>query len=214
MTATITALKQQKRNPNRVNVYLDGEFAFGITKILAAWLQVGQTLSNEKIAELHSNDEVEKAYLRALNFISYRPRSAMEVQRNLRKHSHPEQVIEEVVGRLKGKKILDDQDFARIWVENRIAFRPRGRFALRNELRQKGLKDAVIEHALLDIDEEELALRAAEKKSRQIANLDWSDFRRKLSGYLSRRGFEYSLISEVCKASWNALEGSERQQYS
>jgi len=214
MTSTITALKQQRRDPNRVNVYLDGKFAFGLTKVTAGWLQIGETLSSEKMEELRSTDEVEKAYLRALNFISYRPRSRMEVQRNLRKHSVPEEVIEETLGRLEEKKILDDLSFAQIWVENRIAFRPRGRFALRSELRQKGLNDDLIEQALLDIDEAELARRAAEKKVRQLNKLTESDFRKKLSAYLSRRGFEYSLVSEVCMESWKSIESRQQQQNS
>jgi regulatory protein len=211
MTSTITALKQQKRDPNRVNVYLDGEFAIGLTKLTAGWLQIGQTLSSEKLNELRSNDEVEKAYLRALNFISYRPRSIMEVQRNLRKHEVAEEIIEETIDRLEEKKILDDLNFAQIWVENRIAFRPRGRYALRSELRLKGLKDDQIEQALVDIDEGEMARRAAAKKARQLSNLDWGDFRTKLSAYLSRRGFEYSLVSEVCTESWNAIESRKQQ---
>ena len=49
MDQKITALKAQKRNPNRINVYLDGIFAFGLARVVAAWLQVGQTLSDEKI---------------------------------------------------------------------------------------------------------------------------------------------------------------------
>ena len=214
MTAIITALKQQKRNPNRVNVYLDGEFAFGLTKILAARLQVGQTLSGEKLSELRSDEELEKATLRALNFISYRPRSTSEVRRNLRKHSLTEEVIDEVVERLQIKKILDDLNFAQIWVENRIVFRPRGRFALRSELRQKGLKDDLIDQALIDLDEEELARRAAEKKARQLTNLDRYEFRTKLSAYLSRRGFEYSLISDVCAEYWEKQDHREQQQNS
>ena len=208
MATTVTALKQQKRNPNRVNIYLDGDFAFGVSKIVAAWLKVGQNLNTEEQAELLSKDEGEKAYQRALNFISYRPRSSSEVERNLRKHAVTDEIIEEVIERLLSKGILDDVAFAKLWVENRSAFRPRGRYALRSELRQKGIKDAVIDQALLDIDEESLARLATQKKLRQLAGLEWNQFRTKLSAYLSRRGFEYSLISEICKESWEALQTS------
>ena len=107
MANIITALRQQTRNPNRVNVFLDGEFAFGLTKIVAAWLQLGQSISSEKIDELRSEDEVEQAYQRSLNFISYRPRSTMEVQRNLRKHKISKELIETVIYRLQEKKILE-----------------------------------------------------------------------------------------------------------
>ena len=61
MTKKVTALKLQKRNKNRVNVYLDGEFAFGLARIVAAWLSTGQELTEEKIAELQAQDNVEVA---------------------------------------------------------------------------------------------------------------------------------------------------------
>ena len=79
----ITALKVQKRNPNRVNVYLDDEFAFGLARIVAAWLHIGQELSVDKIALLQAQDAGEVAYLQALHFISFRPRSEVEVHRKL-----------------------------------------------------------------------------------------------------------------------------------
>jgi len=83
MAKKITGLKLQKRNKNRVNVYLDGEFAFGLSRIVAAWLHTGQELSDEKIAELLSKDDVEIALQRALNFLSYRARSEKEVKQIL-----------------------------------------------------------------------------------------------------------------------------------
>ncbi|PIZ25955.1 MAG: hypothetical protein COY47_03135, partial [Chloroflexi bacterium CG_4_10_14_0_8_um_filter_57_5] len=64
---TITAIKPQKKNPRRVNVYLDGEFAFGLSKLIAAWLKVGQTLPEEKIASLQAEDERETVYQKALH---------------------------------------------------------------------------------------------------------------------------------------------------
>ena len=89
MAKKITALKLQKRNKDRVNVYLDDEFAFGLSRIVAAWLRTGQELTEEKIAELQAQDNVEVALQRALNFLSYRPRSEEEVRRNLTyRHRH------------------------------------------------------------------------------------------------------------------------------
>ena len=69
MNHTITALTLQKRNRERVNVYLDGEYAFGLARIVAAWLVVGQELSDEKITQLRIEDEREVAYQRALRLI-------------------------------------------------------------------------------------------------------------------------------------------------
>ena len=212
MANVVTAIKQQKRNPQRVNIYLDGHFAFPLAKILGAWLQVGQSLSPEKIQELKGQDEVELALQRALNFLSYRPRSQNEVERNLRKHEIPEELIPAVIERLKSGHWLNDLDFARCWIEDRGASRPRGAFALRAELRLKGIADEIIGQALDGLQEEELARRAAQRKLRQLKGLDWTQFRNKLSAHLSRRGFGYELVAEVCRATWEGQLDVETQK--
>jgi regulatory protein len=208
MDSTITAIKQQKRNLQRVNIYLDGNYAFPLAKIVAAWLKVGQKISAEKIQELRGQDEGEKAFQRALNFISYRPRSQAEVERNLQKHEVPAAVILEIIERLKRGKLLDDTDFARRWVEDRATFKPRGSYALRAELRQKGVPDETIDLAISNLDETELAHAAARRKLRQLTKFEWPDFRNKLSAHLSRRGFGYETVAEVCKETWNELKQS------
>ncbi|MDX9992908.1 MAG: RecX family transcriptional regulator [Anaerolineales bacterium] len=199
----ITAIESQKRNPNRVNLYFDDQFAFGLSRIVAAWLQVGQTLSEDKIAALLDEDAREVALQKALHFLSYRARSLDEVRKNLEKHEMPETVIQNTLERLQTAGLLNDQDFARTWVENRNTFRPRGRRALRLELRQKGLPEAVIESTLEEMtDEEALALQAARKHLRKMRGLDWLDFRKKMGGFLSRRGFPYEAIASVTRQVW------------
>ncbi len=207
--ATITAIKQQKRNPQRVSIYLDGAYAFPLAKIVAAWLKVGQELSPEKIQSLQGEDVVEKAFQRALNFISYRPRSQAEVQRNLAQHHVPEELISQTIDRLKSGGLLDDGDFARRWVEDRCALHPRGAYALRAELRQKGIREGLIDQVLQDLNEGQLALEAAERKARQLARLQWPEFRSKLSAFLSRRGFGYDTVSETCRAAWDRVQEME-----
>ena len=83
MAQRITAIEPQQKNPQRVNIYLDGEFAFGLAVVVAAWLKVGQELGEEKIASLKMQDEREVTYQKALHFLSYRPRSSAEVRQNL-----------------------------------------------------------------------------------------------------------------------------------
>jgi regulatory protein len=150
MAGTITALRFQKRNKDRVNVYLDGQFAFGLAVIKAVRLRVGQALSDDDVARLRAQDKVERAYERALNFLSYRPRSEDEVRRNLRQKDVEDEVVEVVVERLTRAGLLDDREFARYWVENRLQFNPRGARALRHELRGKGVSASVIADTLAD----------------------------------------------------------------
>lgn len=209
MDKKITALQVQKKNPNRVNVYLDGEFAFGLARITAAWLAVGQTLSARKVEELLKADSVEVAMQRALHLLSYRPRSEKEVTDHLRKHETPEAVIDQVVDRLKQTRMVDDDRFARLWADNRSDFRPRGRFALRSELRQKGVPEGAIEQALVGLDEDRLAYQAAQAKARKLAAADEFDFKKKMYGFLTRRGFSHDTITEVVAALWQEIHAAE-----
>jgi regulatory protein len=184
----ITAIEPQKKNPRRVNVYLDGGFAFGLTRIVAAWLKVGQELSEEKIAALQSEDERENVYQKALHFLSYRPRSSAEIRQNLTKRGLSEPLVEETIQHLRN------------------AFHPRGKSALKMELRRKGLDEEVIGSVLNEqVDEETLAFDAARKYARRLAGLEWPGFRQKLGGFLARRGFSYSTIAPVISEVWKEI---------
>ena len=201
--AKITAIVSQKGDPDRVNIHLDGEYAFGLARIIAAWLKVGQVLSEEKVASLQTDDARERAYQQALLFLSYRTRSESEIRRNLRKHELSEDVIEYTLARLRENRLADDNQFARSWVENRNAFRPRSRRALAVELRQKGLTAEAAQSALAGVDDEALAYAAGLKKVNRFRELEWNEFRRKLSEFLARRGFPYSVVAPVVSRLWN-----------
>src|SRR5512139_2396674 len=144
----ITAIQVQKKTPNRVNIHLDGEFAFGLSRIVAAWLRVGQELDEEKIKRLQIEEAQERAYQQAMLFLSYRARSESEIRQNLRKHEIPEPVIEQTLERLRQGGLANDQQFARAWVENRSTFRPRSRRMMAMELRQKGLDQEAVASAM------------------------------------------------------------------
>jgi regulatory protein len=203
MGRTISALKVQKRNPRRVNVYLDGEFAFGLERTAAAWLKIGQELNDEKIARLQSDDEVENAYQQALRLLSYRPRAEAEVRKKLEQRGVAEAKILEVLERLRNSGLIDDARFARDWADNRSEFRPRSRRALTLEMHQHGLDDQSISQAIADLDDDLLAYQAALKHSRKLSGLEWQIFRQKMTGFLARRGFRYDVIAPVVKRIWD-----------
>lgn len=206
MERRITAISVQKRDPQRVNIYLDGEFAFGLARIVAAWLQVGQTISEERIARLRAEDELEKAYSQALNLLSYRPRSESEIRHHLLDHEVPEAQIEATIERLRNAGLVDDQRFAHAWVENRNTHRPRGKRMLAYEMRQRGLEKSEIEQALENLDEEALAYQAARQKAQKLYHLEWAEFRTKLNAFLARRGFSYEISAPVVAQIWAELQ--------
>ena len=206
----ITAIEVQKRTPSRVNIFLDGEFAFGLARIVAAWLRVGQELDEKKLEQLQAEDARERALQQALLFLSYRARSETEIRQNLRRHEIPETVIDQTLERLRQDGFANDDQFAKAWVENRNAFRPRSRRMLAMELRQKGLGDEAVNSALESVDDEALAYEAAQKRAPRYKDLEWNDFRKKLSDFLARRGFSYSVTSTVVTRLWNETHSREK----
>lgn len=207
MPKTITAISVQKRNPNRVNISLDGEYAFGLARIVAAWLTVGQEIDDEKLKALQKADSVEVAFQRALHFLSYRPRSEAEIKEKLNHQGCDDQVIETVLERLRKNGMVQDHDFARQWVENRNTFRPRSRKALTFELRRKGVSEETIQEVLAEhTDEDQTAYLAASRYARRLKDLEWSEFRKKLNEYLIRRGYSYETVIPVVQAVWTELQ--------
>ena len=142
--------------------------------------------------------------------LSYRPRSVAEVRSRLRRKGYDPALLEEALQRLEDQKVLNDDDFARYWVENRQAHRPRGARALRAELRTKGVDRDVIDASLPEPEEEEpAAYQAGQRKAESLRGLDWQTFRQRLGRYLVRRGFGYGTTSTVVRRLWDDVTGSE-----
>ncbi len=209
MAGIITALKIQEGNKERVNVFLDDKFVLAMTAVAAAALRKGQYLSDTEIEQLKQADERDKAYNQAIRFLGFRPRSQAEIERHLREKKYPPEVVTETVERLRREQYLDDEAFARFWLENRERFRPRGRQALRYEMRQKGLPGDVIETILNELDEDESAWTAVESKLSRWKNLDELSFKQKVMAFLSRRGFNYEVASQTANRAWASLDLSE-----
>jgi len=209
MAGTITALKIQKRNRNRVNIYLDGLYSFSLVSHLAVPLRRGQILSDKEIACLKEKDEFHRVYERATKFIAYRPRSKAEVRRRMERQGVAPDLVESVMEKLVTVGLIDDAEFARLWVENRETFRPRSRRMLRYELQQKGLNKDIVAQVLEQVDEEESARRLALQKGERLSHLDWETFHKKLMGYLTRRGYSYALARRVVKEAWQSLSESD-----
>lgn len=200
MAGKITALRVQKRTAERVNVYLDEQFAFGLPTIYAVKLRVGQHLSDGEVEQLQATDLLERTYERAVRFLSYRPRSEAEVRRNLAQKQIEPAVIDLVLERLQQQSYVNDTEFARYWVENRGRFKPRGVRALRYELRLKGVDGEIIEEALASVETGSLAYEAARPQAERMANLAESDpatFKRRLLAFLMRRGFDFAEAREA-----------------
>lgn len=208
----VTAIQpQRRRGGKRVNVFLDGRYAFSLDQEVALGLRVGQPVPPSLQAGLLGQDAVQKALDAALAFLGHRPRSEQEIRRRLARSEVPGEVVERVVARLREHGLVDDQAFARYWLEQRQTFRPRGARLLRAELRQKGVDaetaGAVAEELAGTADED--AVRAARKKAQQLASqgCDQRTFRERLGQFLGRRGFGWDVISPTVDRLWDEVRG-------
>lgn len=205
----VTAIEVQKRNQDRANIYIDGEYAFSLSLIEAARLRKGQVLADVDVAALRDDDAVQKAVDSAARFLSYRPRSREEVRRNLMDKGIPAPVVEAALARLTTMGYLDDDAFARYWAQNRGEFKPLSPRALRVELKQKGVPDEIIGSVLAELDADSLAYQAAFAQARKLRQPTLPVFRKKIGDLLRRRGFSYSTIRDVVERLREELAASD-----
>jgi len=215
-TGKITALRAQAKDPQRVNVFIDGEFALGIslTTITKTGLHVGKQLGAEEFAKLEQTESGDKAYIAALRFLEARPRSIAEVRARLGRKDFTPEAIDAAIARLAELELLDDAAFARYWVENRVAYRPRGAGALRDELRRKGIDADVAAQVLSDdsltgnesASAWELARGAVHKYA---GSRDRNTFTRRMGSFLQRRGYTFEVIRPIVDQLWAEVSAEE-----
>ena len=150
---------------------------------------------------MNESDIFLRANSAALRLLSHRPRSAGEVRLRLRRR-FPDPVIEQVIERLSEQSLVDDSEFARLWKESRDSSSPRSSAAIRRELLLKGVDRDIAESAVHDMDDDDSAYRAGLKLTRRLPKKDFQTFRRKLWGYLQRRGFSHSVARLTVQRLW------------
>lgn len=140
---------------------------------------------------------LQKGKTYCFRLLRIRQRSQAEIAQRLKQKRYPSKIINKLVQYLKNLELINDQQFARDWIKMRL-FKGLGRHRIRCELRQKGISSAIIEKILLDslkdVDEASVAGQVVRKRIQRYKNLDPSVVKRRLYGYLMRRGFEESLV--------------------
>ncbi len=204
----VTGIERQKRHPDRVNIYLDGTFAFqvqeGVRKKYG--LREGGRIDNRTLRAITSDEEVNLARQKAFRLLRFRMRSEHELRSRLREDEFSPRSIERVVSHLRDIGCLDDKSFAHALVHDLQLKRPAGRRFLSVQLRKKGIPQPLIEEAIdggSQRDEGALAFAAAsallERLRRSRKPSPDQKLARKLSDYLLRRGFEWSVVSSVVR---------------
>jgi regulatory protein len=210
----ITALQTQAKDPERLNLFVDNQFLMGINALIALQmgLKVGQELTPQQVEQLRQEEALQQAIARALNYLSFRPRSREEVKRYLERKETPRELIDRVLERLEKLELINDQAFAQFWMESRARFNPKGAQAIKNELRQKGLTREVVDEMVDDEQDEERAQQAARKKALILvgqSGMDFKTFRLRLGSFLQRRGFSYEIAARTVRELWQELKEQE-----
>lgn len=193
----ITAIKQQVKRADRYSISIDGKYAFSLSEggLLNTGLRIGQEFSESELDELRERAVIDKAFDRALNLISRRARSEWEIRDYLKRKEYGLDIADSVVGKLRERGYVDDEEFGRRWVASRRLLKATSKRRLSQELRQKRVSDEVIEKVLADdeTDEVEVLKQLIERKRKQTRYQD--DM--KLMQYLNRQGFGYDNIKQA-----------------
>jgi regulatory protein len=200
---TITKIIEQKKRPNRRNIYLDGAFAFGLNDNVVARfrLRKGMTLTEEQVREIAAGEVRQECFDYAMKALQSRLHSTSELRRKLMRREYGAQVIDGVLADLARMKYLDDARFAKSKALSAAEHKHHGRRRAFVELLKAGVKRDVADAALDDVydqsDSTATARLLAEKRAPSLKKLAPAVARRRLAGMLMRRGFDYETIKPV-----------------
>ena len=199
----VTAIQKQRRE-GRINLYLDGRFALGLTldALAAAGLRIGDEIDDDTLRSLRRNAAGTDTVAAAMRLLSYRPRSESELRQRLARRGAPADLVDGAISRLRELGLVDGTAFARTWVESRSRLSPRSRRLLRRELQAKGIDGEAAREALGQLDDEDTALRAAERRATAMRELPYPEFRRRLGDFLRRRGFDSATVRRTVERLW------------
>lgn len=193
----ITDIKQQVKNHERYSIYVDDKFSFGLSELalMNSGLRIGKELTPAELAELKDTAKADKAYNQALGLIARRPRSEWEVRDYYKRKEYDPELIDQLVQRLYASKWLNDEEFARRWVENRRLLKSTSKRRLHQELKAKRVPDAAISKALSE-DETDERVVLQELVARKRKQSRYQDDQ-KLMAYLMRQGFDYGSVKDA-----------------
>ena len=138
----------------------------------------------------------------AYRYLTYRPRSEAEIKQRLRQRGFDDKAIENAISKLKEQNLIDDFAFAQFWKDNRLSFKPKSKRLIEKELKDKKVAQEIVEQVIEDISDEDNAYRIGYKRLLALAHLDYADFHRRLSNYLSYRGFSYEVVRDTVARLW------------
>ena len=213
----VTDIKEAVRDRDRLNVYIDRKFfcSLALSQVVDLKLKIGKQLNDEDLKSLRRASEFGKLYQRALEYALLRPHSQKEMRDYLKKKTLNKAVrvknqktgeyqtkqkegfdaslVEPVLARLVERGYVDDERFAKLWIENRSTRKGISQKKLRLELQSKGISQDIIDTCLSEgaRDERKELKKVIAKKAKKYPD------EQKLIQYLLRQGFNYSDVLEA-----------------
>jgi regulatory protein len=205
----ITKIQKEHGAKGRVNVYANGDFLIGIhpETLLRFRLRIGDDVTAEALQLMREADGLLAARNSAMRLLAVRPRSERELFERLREKEFDEAQISKVLEELKHSGLVNDVDFACMFVRNALAVRPAGRILLKRRLLALGipptLADQAIGETFVPGSEEEYAIKAAEGYLKKHgAGKKAGDERRlmsRLTAFLLRSGYPWAIVEPIVR---------------
>ncbi|EOV9527646.1 recombination regulator RecX [Bacillus cytotoxicus] len=218
--AVITKIEVQKRTKERFNIYIDKgqgeEYGFSVNQavLIKHGLQKGLEIDEVEIANILYNEEVQKAYLQAISYLSYQMRTKQEVEEYLRKKEVGQAIISEVISKLLHDRYINDKEYAVLYVRTQSNVNQKGPSVIRKELLRKGVQEVIITHSLQEYPKEKQvdnAFMLVEKKKRSYQKHSFLQMKQKLEDMLIRKGFSRDVI-QICLEELKEEKDDSKQQ--
>lgn len=200
----ITSIEKQKKE-GRYNIYLDGEFAFGAYRetVFNFGLRVNDELDEGRVREIREYDEIGYGKKTAYRFLNYKPRSESEIRKKLKEKKLSPSSIEKVIASLKDLNFLNDEQYAGMYLEEKLRNKPQGKRMISMKLAEKGISKNIIEKTIGEKYSEETETKKAlillNKYKKKVKAKTQAEKKQKCFRYLLSKGFEYDIISSVMK---------------
>jgi regulatory protein len=198
----ITKITQQKKDNERYNIFLDEKYAFSVheTVLVKFGLTKGMSLEDWSIDDMVYEDEIRKAFNRALHYLGFRMRSELEVKKKLLEAGYGEAIVLEAIVKLKNLGFLNDESFSEALVQTQKNSANKGPRAIQQELQKKGIGKELQAQVLESYSEEEqlqIATRLAEKAANSNRSVAPAQLKQKIQNALLRKGYSFDIIKQA-----------------
>ena len=208
--AIITKIEAQKKNDDRVNIYVDEKFFMAIYKelVFSFNLKKGQEIDKDYLKNILDDEIYMKAKNKALNILSKSSQSEKQIRQKLSK-DFEEHTIDRVIEFLQKYKFVDDEDLANRIVNTNVNLNKYGKNKIKQNLYNKGIDKSIIEQAMNEIDSDkefENALYLGKKRYDRLKNEDPRKAYQKIGNHLAYKGFNYDIIKKVLNRLFNDID--------